>query len=295
MTYMMKHKILYKKIFPFLLFTSQYLGGLGLVKAQSGQYLQLWGGPQYVALLNYQGYETDTLYKIRSSLNTYKWGGGIDYINNFSQNYGFQTGIYYSRQGQNYFGTVHDFYDTAGKNLGYTSSISMDYIRVPLMFRFNSIIDEGDRVNLSIFMGLQLGYLLQVSSITDPPPPAAYLNRYPNFDFKQLYNAWDFGLAAGAQFNIKLKENLYGVAGIRFDRSIGGIENTSYVLPDDAPVEWMYPVSTRKESRPDHRTILAYTQSQPSKLISVNVYLGLAFKVKKGKPEKPHPVDDIQQ
>jgi hypothetical protein len=288
-------KTLSKKIQSAIFLIALLLCAASPLKAQSGQYLQLWGGPQLVGILNYDDYSATNFAHARNADNTYRAGGGFDYINNFNQNYGWQTGLYYSGQGQKYNGWVPDINDTnATKTLyHYDSEAKMDYIRVPLMFRFNSIIDEGDRLNLSIFFGLQAGYLTSVTSYTsDFVMPDSIRLKYSNFDLKQLYHSVDFGMSAGAQFNIKLKETLYLNTGIRFDRSIANIENTDYVLPSDAPIEYQYPLSTKKESSVSHKTVI---NREPSKHISVNVFVGLSFRLKKGAPEKRHPVDDLPQ
>jgi hypothetical protein len=266
--------------------------------AQSGQFLQFWGGPQFVSILNFDDFNTANLAYGRKQIPTYRAGGGIEYINNFSQNYGWQTGIYYSGQGQKYYGFAQNFYspyDSIKKKkvddstYQYNSQVWMEYFRVPLMFRFNSILDEGDRINLSIFFGLQAGYLSSVRSYTNPDAPESVLVKHPGFDYRKLYHAIDFGLGAGAQFNVKLTSKIFANIGIRFDRSLMNIEKTSFELPGDAPVEWQYPLSTKKEERLSQADIKA---RMPSKNISVNAYLGITFRLKNGKPPRNRPAED---
>src|SRR2546430_12769104 len=109
------------------------------VRAQSGSFLQVWGGPQYVSILNFQDFYPSNFQHYFGGDYTYRAGGGFDFIHNFSQNYGWQTGIYYSGQGQNYDGIVKNFYKPQDSvPVSYVSGVRMDYIRVPLMFRFNS-------------------------------------------------------------------------------------------------------------------------------------------------------------
>jgi hypothetical protein len=290
----------YKQPKALLAFISFLICCLPAAKAQSGQYLQLWGGPQFVSILNFDDFNESNLGYNRKQIPTYRAGGGVDYINNFNQNYGWQTGIYYSGQGQKYYGYALNFYsprDSLGKKLdsvphAYNSQVWMEYVRIPVMFRFNSLIDQDDRINLSIFLGFQAGYLLSARSYTNPDAPDSVLSRYPNFDYRKLYHAIDFGLCAGAQFNAKINDKLYGTLGIRFDRSLVNIENTSYVLPGNAPVEWLYPLSTKKETRITHSDVIV---RMPSKNISVNVFIGIAFKIKQGKPENPHPGDQLPE
>jgi len=294
------NKSIFKKLQAIIFYICLFFCTIQFAKAQSGQFIQFWGGPQYVGMLNFDdnhtttttGQGTVTFLGEEITTETYRAGGGIDYINNFSQNYGYQTGIYYSGQGQKYEGYVTNYYNKLDSSIRhYTSQVTMDYIRVPFMFRFNSILDDNDRINVSIFMGLQAGYLFGMTmSTTNSNIPDSSANKYKNFNIRQLYNAIDFGLGAGAQFNVKLSEKLSLNLGIRFDRSIVNIENHSVTLPDDAPLTLLYPVSTLKSDRESHTDIEV---RMPTQNISVNVFLGLTVKLKNGKPPKPHPTDDL--
>jgi hypothetical protein len=284
------------KIRFFTVLILAFICNISLLYAQAGQFIQAWGGPQYVSILNFGDFKSTYLGNYFGGNDTYRGGGGFEYINNFAPNYGWQTGIYYSGQGQRYSGVVGDYYmkkyyniDT---NISYTSQIWMDYIRVPLMFRFNSIMDEGDRMNISIFLGLQAGYLFGVRTVTNPNAPDSIFKNYTNFDYKKLYNVIDFGLGAGAQFNIRLNKKLNGNFGIRFDRSLMNIENSSYKLDSTAPVELQYPVSTKKQFRASQLDIQG---RWPSKHMTVNVYLGISYKIKEGKPTRRRPVEESPQ
>jgi len=267
----------------------------GPVVAQAGNFIQFWGGPQYVGVENFNDYNPDNANGEQNIVETYRIGAGMDYIHNFNQNYGLQTGIYYSGVGQKYSGLVSDFYKpgSTDTNVNYTSHVYMDYIRIPFLLRFNSVMEDNDRINVSIFMGFQLGVLLDVKSVTSPDIPTTVVDSFyaqnPHFNLRQLYNTLDFGLSAGAQLNFKIRDWEYAHIGVRFDRSITNIENENYVLPDNAPVEFLYPVSTKKEIRESHDDILA---GYPSQYISVNVYVGMSFRVKTIIPPKHEIRDD---
>lgn len=270
--------------------TLAFLFAISNVSAQSGNFIQIWGGPQYVGIENFNDYSGTSLSGQQNIVQTYKVGAGLDYIHNFNPNYGLQTGLYYSGVGQKYNGLVKDFetHDT----VAYTSHVYMDYIRIPFLLRFNSEIEENEKLNMSIYMGFQLGYLMDVKASTSPGPPQGMVDTFmaqnPHFNFKQLYNPIDFGLTAGAQFNYKIRDWEYVHIGIRFDRSITNIENENYVLPGNAPVEYLYPVSTKKEQRQSHNDILAGYSSQ---YISLNLYVGMSFMTKKITPP-PHVIRD---
>ncbi len=260
--------------------------------AQAGNFIEVWGGPQYVGIENFSDYSATNLSGQQNIVQTYRVGAGLDYIHSFNNNYGLQTGLYYSGMGQKYNGSVRDYdrHDTVSKP--YTSQVTMDYIRVPFLLRFNSEIEGDEKLNVSIFMGFQLGYLLNVKVNTSPGPPSGMLDTFnmqnPHFNLKQLYNPIDFGLTAGAQFNYKIRDWEYFHLGVRFDRSITNIENLNYVLPDNAPVEYLYPVSTKKENRASHDDFLSGYASQ---YISLNVYVGMSFMTKKITPP-PHIIRD---
>jgi len=263
-------------------------------RAQSGQYIQVWGGPQYVSMLNVDDYYPANFGDFfNGGDDTYRTSFGINYIKNISQTFGFQTGIYYSGAGQKYSGTVQDFYGTLkGDTIieHYNSQVWMDYIRVPIFLRFNSILDEKDIMNISIYMGLQIGYLTDVRWAVNIPAPDSIMAGYKNFDAKKLFNSIDVGLGAGAEFNFKLSKTLYANLGIRFDKSLGNVES-KFVLPDNAPIELYYPLSTKKETRPSPTDL---DVRNPSTHIALGVYLALTYKIKEGPPPKHRPVDDLQ-
>ncbi|RYD82405.1 MAG: PorT family protein [Sphingobacteriales bacterium] len=258
------------RFLAFLLFTLCVF--VPAAKAQKGTQLAFWGGPQYVSLVNVDDYFNQYGQGIKlNRLNTYRFGGGIDLTQNLTDNYGVQTGVYYSQQGQKYDG----FLNKPGDTSFFSSHMYLNYIRVPLMFRFNSEYDDQDIVSLSIYGGLQLGILRNVQEVqTTPAIPDSMLARYPNFDFKNLYKKTDLGLALGAQFNIKITPRFGTMIGLRYDRSIGTIENKNYTLPKDAPEEWQYPLSTKKGiGGVDNLT------RRPTRISAVNLYTGLTFKI----------------
>lgn len=248
------------------------------VQAQKGHYLSLWGGPQLTYIANYDDYNSFQAKELLDKESTYRIGGGLRYTWNFADFYGFQTGVYYSRQGQKYSGTIDFDYNTLQNvptdSQFFTSHVYLNYVRIPLLFRFNSQADNQDKITMSLYMGIQLGFLTQVQEVvTDPAPPDTMVAKYPNFDFNKLYKKFDPGLCAGAEFNIKISDKLGTMIGARFDRSLSNIENLDTKLPDGAPVEWDFPVSTRKRALEDRLV------RQPSKNGTVNIYTGLTFRL----------------
>ena len=124
------------------------------------------------------------------------------------------------------------------------------------------------------------------------PIPESVIGPFRNFDLKQLYNTLDFGLGAGAEFNIKLGPKWIANVGVKFDKSIGSIENHAFTLDTLAPLELYYPLSTKKETRPSTLTTESRNRSTN---MSLGVYVGLTYKFKEGRAPKKRPVDDLQQ
>jgi hypothetical protein len=263
-------------------------------QAQLGHYLNIWGGPQYTALANTDDYDLGNTGAIStisalSRTNTYRAGFGVDYIYNFATSYGIQTGLYYSQNGQSYSGIVYPDYNQLFNQLprksvrvDFKSHVYMNYLRIPFMLRFSSQSEPDDRLNMSIFFGFTYGRLLNVQEVyTNPAPADSLVNRYPNFDFKKLYNNSDFLLGAGMEMNVRLTSHFGIFIGARFDRSLSGVENLGYAVPADAPVEWDFPVSAKKT------TITDRTVRQPTKNNTINVFFGVSFKLA-GAPEPMH-------
>ncbi len=256
-------------------------------QAQSSAKITFWGGPQYVSLVNVQdhlrSYDRSTLQREP----TYRAAGGIDLIYNFAESYGIQSGISYSQQGQKYRGFITtDLNTNKLVDQDFSSRIYLNYLRVPLMFRFNSEFSTEDQMSLTIFAGLQYSFLRNVEVVeTSPGPPDSIANRYQNYDFKQLFKKANPGIAAGAQFNIRLSPTLHTIIGVRYDRSFGSIEDLSKRIPRDAPVEWQFPVSTKKSTDTDN---LVRT---PNRLTSLNLYTGITFTLFRGVAPPPRPAD----
>lgn len=261
-----------KKILSLLIVTL-ILGGATELRAQQGTKITLWGGPQFVSMVNVDDFLGSFANTGLQKVSTYRAGGGIDLIHNFSDMYGIQSGAYYSQQGQKYSGfVVTDLNTNDTINTNFTSHVYLNYVRIPLMLRFNSEFAAEEQMSLSIFGGVQLGILQNVESVeTNPGPPANVAARYPDFDFSQLYKKTDFGLAAGAQFNIRISPRLHTMLGLRYDRSFGTVENLAFDLPDDAPVEWQFPVSAKKQSHTDNSV------RNPTRVIGLNLYTGLTI------------------
>jgi hypothetical protein len=251
-------------------------------KAQKGQFIDIWGGPQLVTLNNYNDYNPTIVNNTVDRVTTYRYTLGLDYINNFTPAYGFQTGLYYSQAGQKYSGTIAYDYDKKDSLLdtsAFESHVYLNYLKIPLMIRFNSELDEDERMNLTVFMGLEISILQKFQesySIVHAPTP--YETFYPNNQYTEkqlrgLYKKVTTNICAGLQLNERITKRLGAFAGIRFSRSLGNIENLGYNFPAGFPVELKFPVSVKKSSPPD--LLVRY----PTKVTSVAAYIGLSMKL----------------
>jgi hypothetical protein len=251
----------------------------GGLMAQKGHFIGPAFGPQMVGMSNAE----DVRHLDQSGVSrnsTYRWAAGLDYYFNFAESYGLQSGVYYTRLGQNYTGLIEKDANTGiTANTLFESHIYMDYLRVPLMFRFSSLMEEEDRMNLTIFAGVSFNYFLGVTEVeTTPSWPDSLSANNPDFDFDKLYYKMNMAMGAGAQFNVKASKTLYPFFGIRFDRFLGTIENFSSVQgtafgKGGAPVEWTFPVSTKKKQSTD---LLTRTSTKHN---AINIFVGLAFKL----------------
>jgi len=251
--------------------------------AQSGEFLTIWGGPQLVRMPNNDDYySSQNLYSITPQ-ETFRAGYGFDYINNFQNTFGWQTGLTYSREGQLYSA------DSVGKDKAFTSEVLLNYIKLPFAFRFNSQFEEGEKLNLSIYIGAQLSYLTNVQTVWSNPPDTIPA-KYRGFDFANLYHRVNFGMVAGAQMNFYIKGNKWAYIGIRYDRSFTNVEKNDYLFPQDFPSSWFFPVSTLKTNKPAQGDMYARS---PTLSGVVNLHIGFMLQVGKGNP--PVPIEDNDQ
>lgn len=255
------------------------------VKAQLGHYIDFWGGPQLTSLANFGDFSSEYQDQSLSRETTLRKAFGMDYVYNFHPYYGIQTGIYYSESGQKYSGHIPwDFNHPVPRvPMNFTSHLYMNYVRVPLAFRFSSDMGSEDRINMSLYMGLQMGFLMKVQEIyTNPAPADTIMAKTSGFDLKKLLNNTDLGLLAGVQVNARLTQHFNVFMGLRFERSLANIEKNSFVLPAGFPAEYAYPLSTKKKGFDN-------SDRYPTKNDLVNLYIGVAFKLASVKDPGIHP------
>jgi hypothetical protein len=260
---------------------------LATVKAQVGHYISFWGGPQLVSYANFNDFSAEYQDASLDRQNTLRAGGGVDYVYNFHPFYGFQTGIYYSESGQKYAGHINFDGNNPGPRLpvDFTSHVYINYLRVPLAFRFNSEMDADARVNMSMYLGMQLGFLIGKPTFgTSPAPPDSLVKNAAGFDTRKLYNSTDLGLLAGVQINVRITKRFTPFMGVRFERSFTNIEDLGTVIPHNYPVEYDFPISTKKTGFTDHDARSAY----PTKNNTVSLFIGFSIKIASAKDPGIH-------
>ncbi len=263
-------------------FLSAFIIGLN-AHAQQGKFIQVWGGGQSTQINNSQeSYYGGTSVDQVNLVETIRPMFGVDYIYNFHNYFGLQTGLIYSMQGQKYSGAVYkDGNDTTGNspltNIHYTSQVLLNYVKLPLLFRFNSGKEEDNIFDFSVYAGFQIAYLSAVQDVSTSPPPPAWMTAHP-MNFRKFFNSVDFEWAAGFQVNIFVSQYWGLAVGARYDRSLMDIESKN-VIYDPAiikahgyPAEWFYPLSTKKTVTPSQDD--QYDRFS-SKNNTVGVYIGV--------------------
>lgn len=211
-----------------------------LIKAQEGKYLNFSGFIAYSQVANSGDLYTPSVTLIPKT--TYFPAAGVSYINNFENMFGFETGIIYAMKGQKYKG---DLVDTFGE---YNSRVTLSYLQLPVLFRFNSTLDNDIRnVYLCIKAGFQVGYLMDAGIKIDSPSPDFSES---NIEVKDLFKPIDVAFIASAIFNFRLSDTWWINAGIKMDRGFSDVENKSYDFPANTPPEYQFPVSARYIDHP---------------------------------------------
>lgn len=238
-----------------------------LAEAQQGLFLSFQGMFEQSNI-----YARDDIYNYGLDLKPkYAPGGGIALIYNFSENYGWRTGLVYSAQGERYTGQVYA-HDTGDLLIKFNSEVNLHYLKLPLMFQFNSQFGPKEGSNLSIAAGFNVSYLLSASSQTSPPPDSGNVNLHPNI--ADFYKPLNVSFAALASFNIYLKKRSSLSFGISFDRSLGDIENKKFNYSGkNYPREYYFPISTKKSTTPD------ITTRSPAKNVTVALFFSYTYRL----------------
>ena len=240
------------------------------LSAQKGNYIHFHGLYQYSSLAN----RNDLLY----SSNAPKYhptiypGFTFTYVNNSFDIFGTEFGIGFSSKGQKYSGIIDFDANTNDTGLmSYTSDVKLNLLHFPLLLRLNSRLDE-DVVFLTISAGVQIDYLINASMNVSPAPeiaPAAVVN------IKDLFNNTNVSFVSNAIFSWKFSDQWLLNFGMNMNRSMFNIERRGFPFDKNLhPVEYYFPVSTKKEIRPALDDI---QKRQPSRLINYSAVIGFSY------------------
>ncbi len=225
--------------------------------AQEGDQISITGSGSLTKISNQGDYNgrsrinSDVIEEEITPENTYNTAFRIRYTHNFQPHYGFQSGLIYSVAGQAYSGRLDD---TSGNDISYNSEVTVDYLRVPLKFRFNSSLNEDvQSVYLSIGVGFSVDVLTDVRLSNSAKDIGGRQLKLPNqtIDYKDLYKDVTISFVADAILNIKLTEKLWLVTGFNMTYGLSDMENKGFDFPDQAPNELFFPASTTKFNKPD--------------------------------------------
>ncbi|MEN3040516.1 MAG: outer membrane beta-barrel protein [Bacteroidia bacterium] len=174
-------------------------------------------------------------------VSTWGFAGGLTLGYNFTDYVGLGLDVLYSRQGQKYKGRE--------SNTDLNAQTTLNYLKLPLLLRFNS--DPNSAVQFSFFMGPQLNLLMsykekatfssgstvldvEVSGtkyvLTTNIPPSLSIRSEEDLT-APIYTSTNFGAAVGLGVGIKLTDELLLSLHFRGDYSFGDVENKDAELP----------------------------------------------------------------
>jgi len=193
-----------------------------------------------------------------SFVTTYKPSYGLRAIYNFSNAVGFETGVKYSAQGQKYQGSIvvdGNTGDTVNQN--YTSELKLNYIQVPLMLTFNSILsnfdEDEDRIYMSVAMGIQLDFLHDATMTVTPDVDWSKFSdtqiMYDKSQFKNLFNNFNISFVGNVSLNWQLKHGWQINTTLFASKTLDDVENKDFKFDKTQyPLEYQFPVSIKKEA-----------------------------------------------
>ncbi|MGB0930175.1 MAG: porin family protein [Chitinophagales bacterium] len=152
---------------------------------------------------------------------TYTFAYGAEVGLNLGRTVGLQTGLIISKQGQDYDSDGSGSFGFGVPNnwIGTERSVELTYLKIPLLFKFNSNPDAGTAFLFKI--GPQFTFLTNAESTVN----GGVDNSTSNLALKDLYEKNHIGavMSIGARFT--MAENLFLNTSFRFDASLGDVED----------------------------------------------------------------------
>lgn len=255
--------------------------------SQEGFYVQPFFSYQYVSLANRVDRLNKDFYHLEDNYfqyeNTFKPAYGIRAIYNFTNSVGFESGLKYSQQGQKYKGYITvdgNTGDTVKQN--YNSELKLNYLQIPLMLTFNSVLanidEDNDKLYMSIAMGIQIDYLLKAALDINPGIDSLSI-KYPNAqsEFQNLFHTLSLSLAGNVSLNWQMKHGWQFNTTLYAIKTIGDVENDNY--KDDyifdkskLPLEYQFPVGIKKQS-------VSGDKRYKTKNVAYGLMLGVSYRL----------------
>jgi hypothetical protein len=163
---------------------------------KAGLYIASIGGDDADQILEGQSLDSKT-----------GFGGGLFFMYQFSKMFAIQPEAYYIMKGATY--------SEGGAKL----TISLDYIEVPLLFKF-LIPVEGSNIRPSIFAGPSVGFNMTAKSKFE------YEGESEEYDFKDDTKSTEFSIAFGGGIGFMVGKNELGVD-VRYIMGLTTIDDSS--------------------------------------------------------------------
>lgn len=214
----------------FLLLAFLFVGSL---RAQQGLSIGVNATPMSTWILNGDDFDAGAELNFRSTIG---WSAGLNLGYNFTDRVGLVSGVLLSNEGQNYI-TDYDNRTEAEQDV---FARELTYIRVPLLFKYNS--DISDRTSFLLRVGPYLGFLSssQVTYDSNLPDAAEETYETQNLAYSlptspltaregSIFRGFDLALALELGSQVNLSESMQLFFLIRFAGSISSIENSDII------------------------------------------------------------------
>ena len=218
------------------------------VNAQEGKFLDIYGFGHQSSINN----QYDLRYGVGQGLgrnfdylSTFSYGMGAYYSQTSETLIGFKAGLLYSNYYQDIKSSVTLMREDT-RAYTYTSEIRHYMLNIPLMIDFGINATDDERVFFHMGFGIQpmvlLGGNFNVEHDSD------YEVSY-DYDLYDYYRLLSLAYLLNAELKIKLGKGnkTYLLAGVNFDKSIGGIEHRGRDHGGSIPRELVFPLGALKD------------------------------------------------
>lgn len=205
---------------------------------------------------------------------SYHYGAAVFYSQTSETLIGFKTGLVYANYFQNIESAV-DLTREAPDPTPFSTQIRHRLLSVPFLIDFGINATDDDRVFFHMGFGLKPMILIAGDFQVAQSSPYAVATNYDLYDY---YRSVTLSYLLNAEVKVKLgkSDRTYLLAGINFDKTIGGIEHKERDHGGDVPRELVFPLGVLKDYDYD------VSNDRPTintKNESLAVRVGLSFKL----------------